>query len=284
MRTRPVTPADAEAIFAVGLARDVADTGEPDWSLDTVRDQLAAADAGLMVEDDGGSAVAFALVRGIDVRVAVHPDACGRGIGSLLRDEVERLAHCDVLRQEVMASNTAAVALLEAAGYELEERFWRMARELDGSERAEPPAGIELRPLVRGGDDRAVYELVSDAMRGVAGNTERSFEEWTARAMGTALAPELSVVAVDERGRVAGVALCEGDGEVHYLAVGSPWRGRGLGRALLSEALARFARAGLSRGALWVNVRNEGATRLYRNAGMDVVFSADRYVKRLSQA
>jgi ribosomal protein S18 acetylase RimI-like enzyme len=80
----------------------------------------------------------------------------------------------------------------------------------------------------------------------------------------------------------ADVVLCERDGYVEYLAVAEEQRGRGLGKALLQAALAGFARAGIERAVLWVNGRNESATRFYRNAGMEVAFSADRYEKTLS--
>jgi mycothiol synthase len=276
---RPVAPDDAEGILAVGVARDVADVGYPDWSIEAVRDEMGDSD-GVVVADAVGAIVAFALLGRGDARVAVHPDAEGQGIGSFLVDEVERRATGETVRQEVMTGNRAAVDLLERSGYALDQRYWRMVRELDGSE-AEPvwPDGIAARRFERGRDDRAAYEIVSAAMREVPGNTERSFEEWSARSLGEAFAPELSVITT------GGVALCErwedGDGYVDYLAVASDWRGRGLGRALLQAALQGFAQAGLKRGVLWVNGRNESATQLYRSAGMEVAFSADRYAKRL---
>jgi mycothiol synthase len=279
-------PGDAEAILAVGVARDVADVGEPDWSIEAVRDELAGASDAVVATDGDGAVVGFALLTGIDARVAVHPDACGRGIGTALREWVEERATGDVLRQETMGSNDAANALLEAAGYERTDHFWRMARELDGSEQAPDwPAGVAVRPFERGRDERAAFELVSEAMRDVPGSTERTFEEWTARALGERLSPELSLVASDADGAMAGLALCERwderDGYVDYLAVATRWQGHGLGRALLRGALAGFASAGLRRGILWVHGDNESATALYRGAGMEAAFTSDRYVKRL---
>jgi hypothetical protein len=54
-------------------------------------------------------------------------------------------------------------------------------------------------------------------------------------------------------------------------------------KAVLSTAeKASDAGAGLGRAVLWVNGCNESATRLYRSAGMEVAFSADRYVKQRS--
>jgi mycothiol synthase len=290
---RPLTLDDAESVLAVGIARDVADTGQPDWSLEAVRDELSHPNLdlerdGLVVADGGGTVVAFAVVNGIDARVVVHPDAEGRGIGAHLSGEAEQRARgrgAAVLRQEIMSANERGRDLLVTAGYELEQRYWRMVRDLDGSERAPDwPGGVSVRNFERGRDERAAYELVSTAMAEIPGNTERTFEEWTARALGNTLAPELSAVAEDAGGAMVGITLCErweDGGYVDYIAVAAAERGRGLGRALLLSTLAAFAAAGMERGILWVNGRNESATRLYRSAGMDVSFSADRYVKPL---
>jgi mycothiol synthase len=292
---RPPTPSDAEAILAVRIARDLADVGQPDWTLGDVRDEMAHPRVdlerdGLVVTDAAGEVVAFALLIGADARIAVHPDAERHGIGGFLSEQVERRARAAgaaMVRQEVMSANGEARSLLEAAGYEIEQHYWRMERVLDGGAPAPAwPAGIGVRLFERVGDDRAAYALVSAAMADIPGNTERTFEEWHSRALGESLAPELSTVAYAGDGSIAGIALCrrwdDGDGYVDYLAVAHQWRGRGLGRALLAASMRRFAGEGMRRAVLWVNGGNESATRLYRNAGMEVAFRADRYVKRLA--
>jgi ribosomal protein S18 acetylase RimI-like enzyme len=235
-----------------------------------------------VVCDDDGTIVAFALVHDIDADVEVHPHARGGGIGAFLLSEADSRARGDVIRQEIMSANHAARELLEAAGYEQEQRYWRMERPLDGGEHSPDwPDSLTPRRYERGRDDRAAYELVSDAMSDIPGDTERSFEQWCVRALGEGLAPELSTVVGD----MAGIALCQrlgaGDGYVDYLAVDRAHRGRGVGRALVAESFARFAAEGMSRAILWVNGRNEPATRLYRSAGMEEILSGDRLVKRL---
>jgi ribosomal protein S18 acetylase RimI-like enzyme len=50
-----------------------------------------------------------------------------------------------------------------------------------------------------------------------------------------------------------------------------PWRGRGLGRALLLHTFAEFQRRGMNRISLGVDAENPtGATRLYESVGMIV--------------
>jgi mycothiol synthase len=279
--TRTPAAEDAEAIFAVAHAADLADAGVTDWSLADVRNELPHSD-GLVVCDGEGTIVAFALVHDIDAHVEVHPRARGTGIGTRLLAEMETRANGDVIRQEIMSSNSQARALLEAAGYEQEQRYWRMERALDGTEpRPNWPNDLPLRRFERGRDDHAAYELVSEAMSDIPGDTERSFEQWCVRALGEGLAPELSTVA----GEMAGIALCRRlgpqEGYIDYVAVDRAGRGRGLGRALLAESFARFAAEGMTRAILWVNGVNETATRLYQGAGMEPTVSGDRLVKRL---
>jgi mycothiol synthase len=227
------------------------------------------------------------MLSGGDGRVAVHPDGCGAGIGTYLREWVEERArdrNVLVIRQHVGGRGDAARRLLERAGYRAEQHYWRMVRDLDSDLPEVPwPAGIEVRAYEPGSDDAAAHGLVQDAFRDIPGNVERGFESWRAMAVGGAqFAPELSTVA----GAFAGVALCDrwddGQGYVAYLATARDWRGRGLGRALLSTSLAKMRAAGLERAALSVNGRNESATRLYESVGMQVGWRAERYEKRLA--
>lgn len=288
---------DAEAILAVGIARDVADLGYPDYSLDDVREELSEPGVDLardawVVTGEVDRVVAFALVTGAFARVLVHPEACGAGIGGWLRERVEervRERGEAVIRQQVDGSNDAARRLLEAAGYHAAVHSWRMVRELgDGAlTAARWPARIEPRQYRRGDDDPAAHALVLDAFRDIPGNVDRGFEEWRAGSVGGAqFAPELSTVAVaGADGAPVGVAVCErwedGQGYLAYLAVAREWRGRGLGRALLAETLVKMRDAGLARAALNVNGRNESAMGLYTGVGMTVGARSERWDKAL---
>ncbi len=68
-------------------------------------------------------------------------------------------------------------------------------------------------------------------------------------------------------GTVQGLRDRHGLGAIQNLGVMPPHRGRGLGRALLVQALHGFRRAGLGRGFLEVTAQNEAAVRLYRGLG-----------------
>ena len=66
-------------------------------------------------------------------------------------------------------------------------------------------------------------------------------------------------------------------GHVKDLAVAPDAQGRGLGRALLTRALARFAAAGVALTKLEVRDTNEAALGLYRDTGFEVMRRVPRY-------
>jgi mycothiol synthase len=68
-------------------------------------------------------------------------------------------------------------------------------------------------------------------------------------------------------GTVQGVRERSGLGAIQNLGVMPLHRSRGLGKALLVQALHGFRRSGLGRAFLEVTAQNEGAIRLYRSLG-----------------
>jgi ribosomal protein S18 acetylase RimI-like enzyme len=123
-----------------------------------------------------------------------------------------------------------------------------------------------------------VHEADQDAFLDGGGERRRvPWEEWRRRRMeGPSYDPRLWIVAADG-GRVAGccIGMPWGDdrpevGWIARLGVRRPWRGRGLGRALLARALRRLRERGFARAGLGVRLDNERALALYRGAGMEV--------------
>src|SRR5262249_602071 len=68
-------------------------------------------------------------------------------------------------------------------------------------------------------------------------------------------------------GTVQGVRERSGLGAIQNLGITPEHRGRGLGTALLLQALHGFRRCGLGRAFLEVTAQNEGAVRLYQRPG-----------------
>jgi ribosomal protein S18 acetylase RimI-like enzyme len=68
-------------------------------------------------------------------------------------------------------------------------------------------------------------------------------------------------------GTVQGIRERNGMGAIQNLGIVPSYRGRGLGSALLLQALHGFVRAGLGRAFLEVTAQNDAAIRLYRRLG-----------------
>jgi mycothiol synthase len=291
MRLRPPEPDDAAAVLELIVARDIADLGRPDYTLDDVRADWAAPSLDLardawIVEDDG-AALGYALLddRGAAL-ITVPPASEGRGVGTALREaaEARALERGEALvRQYVPTSNPAARAVLLAAGYWPAYSYFRMRMELAAA--PAPPDDIHVRPFSRGPDDAPVHALVEEAMAGVAGNEPRSLESWQAAKVDKeGWDPSLWLLHEDADG-LAGVVLCErweeGVGYVDYLAVAARARGQGLGRALLLHGLGALRDAGLAVAELSVQGENASATRLYESVGMAPVWTIERWEKPL---
>ena len=291
MQLRAPTPADAAAVLDLIVARDIADLGRPDYTLEDVEADWAAPGLDLsrdafLVEDDG-AALGYALLddRGAAL-VTVPPAGEGRGVGTLLRHAAEARAverGEALVRQFVPTSNEGARAQLLEAGYWPAYSYFRMRMEL--AHAAPPPGDVHVRAFDRGIDDAPVHALVEEAMAGVAGNEPRSLESWQAAKVDKeGWDPSLWLLHEDADG-LAGVVLCErwedGLGYVDYLAVASRARGQGLGRALLLHGLAALRDAGLTVAELSVQGENASATHLYESAGMRPVWTIERWEKPL---
>ena len=291
MRLRAPEPDDADAVLELIIARDIADLGRPDYTLEDVRSDWAA--PGLDVAhdawlaEDNGTPLGYALLddRGAAL-ITVPPASEGSGVGTALREaaEARALERGEALvRQYVPISNEPARAHLLAAGYWPAYSYFRMRMDL--ADALAPPADVHARPFSRGPDDAAVHALVEEAMAGVAGNEPRSLESWQAAKVDKqGWDPSLWLLHEDAGG-LAGVVLCErwedGVGYVDYLAVAARARGQGLGRALLLHGLAALRDAGLSVAELSVQGENASATRLYESVGMRPVWTIERWEKPL---
>lgn len=283
MRLRPPTDADAEAVFALILARDLADLGEPDYVLDELRQEWGLQEVDLardavVVEDEDGSLVGYAIVRSVGAQVIVPPEQTGRGIGSRLLSWAEERGP---RRQWVAERDVAGHDLLGRAGYELVRHYWRMGRDLAAPVApSPPPEGVRLRALEPRADAEAVHALDAAAFAGAPDNRLMSLAAFIEEHLEAHdLEPALSLVA-ERGGRLAGFLLARRweDDDVGYiadLAVHPDEQRRGLGTALLLNAFAGFRAAGLRAAQLGVASDNPRALRLYERAGMTQRFRVD---------
>jgi mycothiol synthase len=291
MQLRAPTPADAAAVLDLIVARDIADLGRPDYTLEDVQADWAAPGIELArdawIAEEDGIALGYAMLddRGAAL-ITVPPASEGRGVGTLLREAAEARATARgeaLVRQFVPTSNEGARAQLLEAGYWPAYSYFRMRMEL--ADAPPPPAELPVRAFSRGPDDAPVHALVEEAMSGVPGNEPRSLESWQAAKVDKeGWDPSLWLLHEDAGG-LAGVVLCErwedGVGYVDYLAVAPRVRGQGLGRAMLLHGMAALRDAGLTVAELSVQGENASATHLYESVGMRPVWAIERWEKAL---
>jgi mycothiol synthase len=289
-RLRPPSSNDAEAVLAVILARDIADLGTPDFTLEDLRADWAS--PGLALEHDArvssdraGEVRGYAVLLGGDAVVIVHPEAEGHGDGTLLRRWAEARAAergTAVLRQFAYGSNDGAREHLRAAGYAPAQHYFRLRADL--SDVPDAPAA-RLRGFDAARDEAAVHALVQEAFSEIDGHEFQSLDRWRARSIAKeGHDPSLWLLLEDDDG-LAGAGLGErweeGTGYVAELAVTARARGRGHGRTLLLGLFDAFRRAGLTHAELSVHGRNRSALRLYESVGMRATWQAERWEKPL---
>ncbi len=294
---RPCSPGDRDTIMALIAICETEEMGSPDPAmLDGVSIVWQRSDfdwgknAWLAVASDGPEALGFAHVQPVErtdlqAFATVHPDARGRGIGTALLARIEqraseamgRFAPDDrvVLQQWITAANEPARRLLEQSGYQVVRRMWGMIVELaEEPATAVWPAGITVRNPITEADLRATYVAFREAFQDHWGYAEQPYEDFVrANIEVDTFDPSLWFLAIDGD-EVVGVVMGEvlpDRGWVNDLGVRRPWRGRGLGEALLRHTFGALYRRGLRTVALGVDSQSlTGATRLYERVGMRV--------------
>jgi mycothiol synthase len=285
---------DVEAAAAIVRAEEVALRGESGFGQADLVDFWRAANLGdaSWVAEQERIPVGFAACIERDAEsmcwITVHPDLSGRGLSSWLLAHGEERAlvvSSPSLRVGALAENAAAQRLLADQGYREARRYFTMRIDL-GHELERPvwPEGIGVATF-RPEDARVVHAALDEAFAEEWGWHSLPFEEWREHRLE---APHTDVslwFIAWEGAEVAAVARCEdnrdGGGWVGAIGVRKPWRGRGVGRALLLHAFGEFRRRGDRHVGLGVDAENPtGATRLYESVGMrvikeDVIFEKD---------
>jgi GNAT superfamily N-acetyltransferase len=293
-RLRSASPADAAAVADVVVALETALYGGTAYTQSDLEDEWARLDLERFarVAVDGERIVGYgsAHERGELWRteVFVHPDAQGRGAGTLLADALEREAAGGGARRvqgNVYEEDAAGHRLLEALGYRPVRTFREMRIELDAAP-AHPvwPDGLRADAF---DPDRDAPEFHAAHQEAFADHWEyvyRDFAKWRDwHIESEKFDPSLWCVVRDGGEIAAGaisVADLYGGGWVASLFTRRPWRGRGVGGALLHDAFARFWDRGERSVGLGVDAEGDtGAFRVYERAGMKPVLGWVMYEK-----
>jgi mycothiol synthase len=291
MRFRAPALDDATAVLDVLLARDIADLGVADHTLDELHDEWRetgfdlASDA-LVAETETGAIVGYAAVITPGIHAAVAPKHEGQGIGiRLLKwgEQRDRERGRDRHRQWLAMNNTRGRALLLAAGYQRARSYWRLACVLDDLATAvAPPPGIRLRPVDVETDAITVHALNETSFSANADYRPEAITTFVERHLSARdFDAKLSCVAEDSGVAIGFLLACrlpdEGIGFVDLLGVHPDYRRRGAATAMLTATSEAFASAGLRDAELGVASDNPHALRLYERCGMKPRFQFDSY-------
>jgi mycothiol synthase len=222
----------------------------------------------------------------------VHPAERGRGLGRFLMawsvaQASALLAGCSADRPRALHLSTEGLTPASErlyARYGFAQQFAEdvMRRDLHTPLPEAPlPPGITLAtwtPALA----QEFFEAYDASFRNRPGFPGWSAERWIAWVAGDEeFQPELSLLARDGQ-RPAGFIVCS-DEWIVQVGARPEWRGRGLGSALVVEALRRWRAAGGERMLLDVNANNPTAAQVYTRLGFEVIGRRARYVRALPE-
>lgn len=277
MLTRPAARTDIAAILELcwhydEVIRGARDTDETDITGEWDAPGFDLTASTLVVEDDG-TLIGYGVVDEHGGADSVVLPGSHAGAQDHLLAWMEGWS--SPLEQHLPDADVELAALMHHRGWTPTRKFWRMRIELDSPTPVPRwPDEVTARSYERPSDDQTVHTLIEECFAEIGGQRKRRFEEWSAFLLETPrFDPEMCVVAV-RNGQPVGAAMSQDladYGFVRQLAVSPPFRGQGLGTALLHECFRRHARRALPATVLGVDSANPtGAIALYEQAGMRV--------------
>jgi mycothiol synthase len=176
---------------------------------------------------------------------------------------------------------------LEGRGFAAARQYFEMR--IDLGEKLETPRwpdGITPRSQRVGRDEPQLHAADTEAFAEHHLFEPRTYPEWRLHHVDRPdFDPALWPIGWDgdEIAGYAAASVAEDGGMVGDLAVRRPWRGRGLGRALLLEEFRALAERGVTVVRLFVDGQNAtGAVQLYERAGMRIARRFDVFEKELT--
>ena len=293
---RAPLPGDAAAVAELVIAYEQSLYGNTDYSLSDLEAEWETLDLAhdAVVLLDGERIVAFGSLddRGELWRIEgyVQPEDRGRGFGAELVATLEATAASRGARRiqtSVAEPDEAGHRLLVGRSYRRVRVFRELRIGLDAApEPSEWPEGVVP-------DD---FDLVRDAAAFHAAEQEAFADHWEFRPRDLARWRALHVETerfdpslwrlVRAGDEVVAGAICVADryggGWVAVLFTRRSWRARGVGRALLLDAFAKFRDRGEPSAGLGVDAENKtGAFQLYESVGMQPVMGWVLHEKQL---
>ncbi len=279
MLARPAQPQDLTAITALQRRWDTHWFGAPEHAEAEMRISFDRVDplaerSRLLLADDGRLLAAAWWWNPFETSLLVDPDVDPE---PLYADLLPWFVASGAQAVEPLDRDTALRAVLERHQWPYERSSYELLRDVGNGWSPEPPewpAGVTAASLDVA-DTEDVHDLVYEraGWAQVPGHAYRDLEQWRSLFLADDVPRELLVLA-REGGRIVGAAMgrvwSDGTGWVSQLAVAADQRGRGLGRALLLEAMRRQVDAGATQLGLSVSADNAGALSLYLGVGLKI--------------
>jgi len=256
-----------------------------------------------------GALAGFALFRDPEPHIEsitmgwVHPSHRGKGLATALvrwglETALDRIHTAPpearvTNRCQASDADTAASEVFATLGYAPDRHDLEMERIFAGSIEVAPlPTGITVRNLSRAADIASVARVTTEAFKDHYGWVESSWdqtlEQWANYRSMDDWDDDLVFIAEaagEPVGVLVGVRTHGARSDIGYIAslgVVRGWRRKGLARALLTLAFARYQARGMRGVALEVDADSlTGATRIYRGVGMEPVRSETAYLIEL---
>ncbi len=247
------------------------------------------------IAEDSGDAVGYSLVsyeQPISRAVAsggVLSEHRGRGIGkALLRRVVEHAEGLgvDVLHVEAGVTHADANHLLSSHGLDMVKSLWQMRWQGKDIPDVSLPEKFAVRSFVPGQDEMALTELQNTSFGENWGFSPNTVEQIRTRVEYNRGGPE-SIVFITEEDKPAAYnwTMFIEDGEnssgvIAMTGVHPHYRGRGIGRAIVTAGIAYLVGRGASFVELEVDSENTPARELYLKLGFRKVGRSVWYEKR----
>ncbi|WP_426452981.1 GNAT family N-acetyltransferase [Paenibacillus sp. S-38] len=302
IQLRRPRPDDAQAVSDLVIACDVEDFGFPDFDLSELLDMWSGFDLERNVwiaENADNTIVGYAfLEEDSDEKLFsygfVLPSARGTGIGTALLAALETRAgelaaasgRHKRLQNVVPTLRTDAQELVQGRGFTPVRLFKRMSIRMEAAP-AQPvlPEGVTLAPFLPHRDGRSVYDAYIETFADHWDFAAPEYAIWAEQLSRPSFGPEWWLIARGSAGDIAGFALARMREDTLYIqqiGVRGPFRGKGLGLALLQTAFHKAYAAGQPNVSLGVDTSSAtGAFRLYEKAGMQAVYEVTIVEKRV---
>lgn len=289
---RPPSLEDAPAVARMIAAYEREVFGSSEMSETWLRDDWNEVDlaeqALVILASDGRVAASADIVNRASVTFSVygyvHPGQRGNRLEDALIAWGEQWALDHMLPESAEAPITvnhyapagdeSGRILLVEHGYAPVRGYYMMEISLDDEPAApEWPRNITVRVFKPNHDERATFETVEESFQDHWGHTPGSFDRFLGVTKAESFDPDLWFLAFDGD-ELAGICLnkiIDGSGWIETVGVRRPWRGRGLGLALLRHSIAELYWREVPVVGLSVDAESlTGAPRLFERAGMHV--------------